>query len=203
MKTRLMYSAALVVAAAFSSLAAQSTQFPFVEKFDTIVAPRLPAGWETTSNRSAAGDFVASTSVPLSGPNCVVSTDSKVPQFLTSPPIDFSGKLPAAVEFHERRTSSHNSGLLVEALINGDTSSAMISATPCGRRVLFIRRPDSPDPFVPCGHGGPAISLAGSGKRNRVNGDAQNRRCLGHRTENARPCDLFTSRRTGNRPGRG
>ena len=95
--------------------AAQTSLFPFIEKFDTVTAPKLPAGWTTSVRKSSSGDFSTSASTPFSVPNAVVSTDAKVAQSLTSPVIDFSGKIAGVLEFYERRTSSHNSGLLVEA----------------------------------------------------------------------------------------
>ncbi len=108
-----------------SSLRGQSTSFPFVEKFDSVTAPRLPSGWSTSALKAPSGDFATSTSTPFSGQNAVVSTDARVAQSLTSPMIDFSGKIAGTLEFYERRTSSHNSGLIVEALINNDTASAI------------------------------------------------------------------------------
>ena len=105
---------------------AQISVFPYNEKFDTVVAPNLPAGWSTSTSKSPSGDFLTSTSTPLSVPNAVVSTDAKVAQGLTSPEINFSGKIPGTLEFYERRTSSHTSGLCVEAIINDDTATAIL-----------------------------------------------------------------------------
>ena len=108
-----------------SSLTAQTSSFPFIEKFDTVVAPKLPAGWSTSVRKSSSGDFSTSASTPLSTPNAVVSTDAKVAQSLTSPAMDFSAKIAGSLEFYERRTSSHNSGVLIEAIVDNDTSSAI------------------------------------------------------------------------------
>ena len=105
-----------------SFLTAQTTSFPFVEKFDTVAAPLLPAGWSTSVCKSPAGDFSTSASVPFSIPNAAVSSDAKIAQSLTSPAIDFSGKIAGTLEFYERRTASHNSGLVVEAAVDNDTS---------------------------------------------------------------------------------
>jgi Lamin Tail Domain len=117
--------AGLIVLLCWASLEGQTSSFPFIEKFDSVVPPRLPEGWTTTSNKSLSGDFTTSTSNSFSGPNAVVSTDAKVAQCLTSPSINFEGKIPASMEFHERRTSSHNSGLLIQALVNGDTTTVI------------------------------------------------------------------------------
>ncbi|MGA7159856.1 MAG: lamin tail domain-containing protein [Bacteroidota bacterium] len=108
-----------------SFLEAQTSSFPFVEKFDSVVAPRLPSGWLTSVRKSSSGDFSTSASTPLSAPNAVVSVDARIGQSLTSPPIDFSGRIAGTLEFYERRTLSYNSGLVIEALVNNDSASAM------------------------------------------------------------------------------
>jgi hypothetical protein len=51
-----------------------------------------------------------------------MSTDSKILQSLTSPRFNFAGKIAAKLEFYERRTSTHNSGLLVAASVDSDTA---------------------------------------------------------------------------------
>src|ERR1039458_451937 len=125
-----MFSRPLFCSAVFfcftqSFLAAQTSSIPYIEKFDTVVAPKLPAGWSTSVRKSSSGDFSTSASTPLSVPNSVLSTDAKAAQSLTSPVINFSGKIAGTLEFYERRTSSHNSGLCVEAVVDNDTSSAI------------------------------------------------------------------------------
>ena len=121
-----LFIACFILLSCCSSLRAQTSVPFYVEDFDSVVPPRLPAGWTTTSNKSPSGDFTTSTSASLSSPNAVVTTDAKVAQRLASPLIDFGSKLPAYIEFHERRTSSYNSGLLVEASVNNDTSFAIL-----------------------------------------------------------------------------
>jgi len=125
-----MISRALFYSAIFfwftqSLLLAQGSSFPFIETFDTVAVPGLPAGWSTSVHKSSSGDFSTSASSPLSKPNAVVSTDAKIAQSLTSPAMNFFGKIAGTLEFYERRTSSHNSGVLVEALLNNDTVSAI------------------------------------------------------------------------------
>jgi len=122
MIVRPLFCSAVLCCMAQTFLAAQTSLFPFVEKFDTVAAPRLPAGWSASITKSPAGDFSTSASTPLSAPNAVVSADAKIAQSLTSPALDFSGKIPGRLEFYERRTASHNSGLLVEAAVENDTS---------------------------------------------------------------------------------
>ena len=125
MISRAIFFAAISFSSSRLLLEAQISSFPFVEKFDTVAAPKLPAGWLTSVKKSSSGDFTTSTSTSFSEPNAVVTTDAKIAQSLTSPPMNFSGKIAGTLEFYERRTSSHNSGLLVEALINNDTASAV------------------------------------------------------------------------------
>ncbi|HEY6191150.1 MAG TPA: lamin tail domain-containing protein [Bacteroidota bacterium] len=101
---------------------AQIRQFPFRENFDTVLLPALPAGWVTTSNRSAAGDFVTTHSVPFSESTAVVSTNATLSQTLAAPVLDFTDREPDSLTFYERRSASHNSGLLVEASTDGGAS---------------------------------------------------------------------------------
>ena len=125
MISRSLFCSAVFFCFTQSFLAAQISSFPYLEKFDTVTAPRLPAGWSTSVHKSSSGDFSTSASTPFSVPNAVVSTDAKVAQSLTSPVINFSGKIAGVLEFYERRTSSYNSGLCVEAIVDNDTSSAI------------------------------------------------------------------------------
>ncbi len=98
---------------------AQRTKVPYFENFDSAVVPALPAGWVTTTNRSAGGDFVTTRSAPFSDSNAVISTNATVTQALTSPLLDFSGMEADSLTFLERRSSTHNSGLIVEASTDG------------------------------------------------------------------------------------
>ena len=122
MISRLLFYSVILCCLTRTFLQAQTASFPYVETFDTVAAPLLPAGWSTSKYKSQAGDFSTSASTSLSSPNAVVSADAKIAQTLTSPAIDFSGKIAGTLEFYERRTSSHNSGLLLEAATDVDTS---------------------------------------------------------------------------------
>lgn len=126
MVTKTLHSVLFLLSSAILPLYSQSTVFPFVEKFDTAAVPKLPAGWLTSTRKSTTGDFTTSTSTSLSAPNAVVTTDAKVAQSLTTPSINFSGLKAGELNFYERRTSSHNSGLLVESIVDDDTTSAAI-----------------------------------------------------------------------------
>ncbi len=107
-----------------------SQQFPFIENFDGVTPPLIPAGWTTTTNRSTSGDFITTTSIPYSDSNAVVSTNAAISQSLTSPRIDFSNRQADSLIFYERRSSSHNSGFIIEASIdNGISFTIPVSDT--------------------------------------------------------------------------
>ncbi len=125
MISRVLCIAAFLFTFNFSLLESQVLSPPFVERFDTVVVPRLPAGWATSTTKTSSGDFSTTTSTPSSAPNTLISTDSKITQSLISPAISFAGKIAGALEFYERRTSTHNSGLLVEAMLTNDTANAI------------------------------------------------------------------------------
>jgi len=97
-------------------------QFPFIEKFDTVQIPRLPAGWSTTTNRLSTGDFVTTTSSPYSDSNAVLSTNSTISQSLITPVLDFSDRDADSIFFFERRSTSHTSIVLLEASVDGGSS---------------------------------------------------------------------------------
>ncbi len=107
------------------SLSAQIKIFPYRESFDSIIVPNLPAGWTASSAKSPTGDFAATTSTVHSTPNALVSKDAKIAQELVSPVFDFTGKIVGELSFYEQRSSSHNSGFLVEAAIGSDTTFAI------------------------------------------------------------------------------
>lgn len=101
---------------------AQQRTIPYNERFDSVVVPTLPSGWVTTTNRNAGGDFTTTKSVPLSDSNAVVSTNAAISQTLTSPALDFSNLEADSLIFYERRSGSHNSGVLLEASIDDGIS---------------------------------------------------------------------------------
>lgn len=104
----------------------QIRQFPYIENFDSVTAPELPAGWTTTTTRLASGDFTTTTSLELSFPNAVLSTNATILQSLTSPTFEFSNTTADSLIFYERRSSSHNSGVLLEASTNGGTTFSIL-----------------------------------------------------------------------------
>jgi hypothetical protein len=111
-------------------VAAQISSFPYVEHFDSIADSTLPADWTTSTNRRAGGDVFASLSSPHSSPHCLLSQNSIISQSLTSPRFDFSNQTPDKLQFYIARSSTHISGLLVEASIDdGTTFSIALSDT--------------------------------------------------------------------------
>lgn len=145
---------------------AQVTQFPFNENFDSVVVPSLPSGWTTTTNRSPSGDFTTTASSVLSFPNAVVSTNATVSQSLTSPLLDFSNRQADSLAFYERRSGSHDAGLLIEASTDrGTTFSIQIGDTlkNPGTTAYVLRKLKFPSAV----NGQPAVKI-----RWRVAGDA-------------------------------
>ena len=109
---------------------AQITHFPYFENFDSVVVPVLPPGWSTSANRTPTGDFTTTKSTFHSDSNAVFSTNSKISQWLISPLLDFTDKEVDSLEFWERRSSSHNSGLLIEASTDGGITFPILIQTP-------------------------------------------------------------------------
>jgi hypothetical protein len=105
-----------------ATLHAQIQQFPYIENFDTVTIPSLPRGWSSSTNRSPSGDFTTTKSSPYSDSVAVISTNATVEQELVSPLIDFSSSVPDSLFFYERRSSSHNSGVILETSTDGGSS---------------------------------------------------------------------------------
>ncbi len=113
-----------------SKLLAQVRAFPYSEHFDSVTTPSLPPGWTTSTSRLMTGDFATTTSSTHSPPNAAISTNSAVPQYLATPRFDFSSRVPDKLEFWTSRSSTHTSGVLVEASTdNGLTFPIAISDT--------------------------------------------------------------------------
>lgn len=123
-------------------ISAQISSFPYRERFDSTVAPLLPSGWSTSAAKNPSGDFTLTTSTVRSAPNAVSSTDATKEQYLISPVISFAGRLVDTLEFYERRTASHTSGLLVEAAAGDDTtfSIALTDTLHLQSSTAYVRR---------------------------------------------------------------
>jgi hypothetical protein len=100
----------------------QVNVFPYIENFDLLLSPSLPTGWKTTTNKNAAGDFTTSTTNVRSAPNALSTTDATKPQSVTTSYFNFKGKFVDSLEFYERRSTTHTSGLLIEASLGSDTT---------------------------------------------------------------------------------
>jgi hypothetical protein len=109
----------LALLAALCSAAAQIREFPYSERFDSVAVPALPSGWRTSANRLAQGDFATTHSAVLSDSAAAVSTNATIAQWLDTPVLDLSLWQPESLVFHERRSASHTSGVLVEASTDG------------------------------------------------------------------------------------
>lgn len=108
---------------------AQIQNFPYLQNFDSsyILPPNLPNYWTSTQNRTPGiNDFATSTSIPYSTPKCVIATNAKVRQSLYSPILDLSNKIVDSIIFFERRSSSFDSDVLLEASTNGGISFDLI-----------------------------------------------------------------------------
>jgi hypothetical protein len=94
---------------------AQIITFPYSEKFDSSAS--LPAGW------SASGFTInTSSSSSHSAPNAVSATGNKALKTITSPPFDFSGKIPDTLAFYERRSATASKERLAVFAARGDTN---------------------------------------------------------------------------------
>ena len=100
-------------------LIAQINSVPFVERFDSVQAPALPPGWETSTNRTSTGDFFSTATSARSAPFAVQSTNSTIAQFLISPVFDFSSVIPDELQFYIARSGTHTSDLLIETTLDG------------------------------------------------------------------------------------
>ena len=76
------------------STVAQINTFPYSEKFDSVLAPRFPAGW------SASG-FVDTASTARSLPNCILAKGNTVVKMFTSPVFDFTNRIPDKLVYYE------------------------------------------------------------------------------------------------------
>jgi len=112
---RFLTAASAAWIACQAPLLAQVHTFPYSETFDTLVPPALPAGWQSSQNRSAGtDDFVSVTSSPFSAPNAVLSTNATVGQTLVSPAFDFHGLTPDSLLFFLRRSSTHTATVVID-----------------------------------------------------------------------------------------
>ncbi len=109
----------------YTHLTAQINKFPYSQNFDSsnINPPALPSEWSSSQNRvPGTNDFTTTSGTPRSTPNCVISTNAKIQQFLISPLFNFSDKIADSIKFFERRSSTHDAGVLLEASTDGGTN---------------------------------------------------------------------------------
>lgn len=98
----------------------QIATFPYTENFDSATPPVLPAGWESTANRTpGTADMTVSGSAPRSVPNCVSAANATVAQSLTSPEFDFSSVNPDRISWYMRRSSTFSAPVVLEYSTDG------------------------------------------------------------------------------------
>ena len=98
---------------------AQAVHFPFLQNFDSVRVPALPAGWSTSQRRSPGiNDFVTAAGTPHSSPNAVMATNATIEQSLTSLPFDFSTLVPDCLEFFTRRSGTFLARVVTEASVD-------------------------------------------------------------------------------------
>lgn len=111
-----------------NTVVSQISVFPYKENFDLLNPPSLPIGWTTTTNKNSNGDFTTSTTTVRTAPNALSTTDATKPQSVSTSYFNFKGKVVDSLEFYERRTSTHTSGLLIEASVGSDTTFPILIA---------------------------------------------------------------------------
>jgi len=93
----------------------QVSSFPYVQSFDSVAQPLLPAGWSSSQNRSPGTNDFTTSGTAHSSPNAALSTNATIGQSLTSPVLDFRGQVPDRLLFFTRRSATHAARVVVEA----------------------------------------------------------------------------------------
>jgi hypothetical protein len=138
---RRIFSFLCLLLLAAPAIRAQISSFPYTEHFSSVVPPALPPGWIASTNRSASGDFISTTSSVHTTPYALISTNATISQSVTGPTLNFSAATPLKLEFYTARSSTHTAGLLVEASTDdGATFPIALSDT--------IRNPGSTGYFL-------------------------------------------------------
>ena len=115
-------------------------KFPFYEGFDSLITPQLPNDWSTSTKKSLLGDFVSTNSGARTLPNALISVDSKISQTLTTQNFNFTNKLVDVFSFFEKRSSTHNSAVVLEFSLSGDTVFTVFGDTLFNDGANYIER---------------------------------------------------------------
>lgn len=117
-----MFCVVLGMFGIYTAQAQDSTSF-YIESFDTVTPPDLPAGWSDESTLWETSSSVAS---PGSGVNNIKATGAGAGAVQTAM-IDLSGMTAGTLQYWARRTSSYEQdSLLVTASVGGDTSFSIV-----------------------------------------------------------------------------
>lgn len=99
--------------------------FPFEEDFESVTPPALPAGWETSTNRTEDGDFTVES---FQGNNRLSTRNATIAQYIITPIFDFTGYRPASISFTERRSGTFGAVIEVRAILH-ETDTLVIGTT--------------------------------------------------------------------------
>ncbi len=94
--------------------------FPFEEDFESVLPPVLPAGWETSTNRTEDGDFITE---HFQGSNRLSARNATIEQYVITPVFDFTGYRPSTISFIERRSGTF--GATIQILYISDQSDTI------------------------------------------------------------------------------
>jgi len=108
----------IVVVTAQESRAQESGDI-FLESFDSVASPELPAGWRSSQRKSTGiNDWGTTSSTPYSPPGAVLATNATVEQWLATPTIDCRGKTPNSVRMMLRRSGTFTALVTVEVSLD-------------------------------------------------------------------------------------
>lgn len=94
---------------------AQESPVVLSESFDVVTPPALPAGWLSSQRKASGGnDWVSTSSTAFSAPGAVLVTNATIEQWLTTPLMDWSGRIPDAVRMMVRRSGTFTAPIALD-----------------------------------------------------------------------------------------
>ncbi len=100
-------------------LLSQTAAHPFASDSTLHRPPPCRTGWSSSSSRDPEGDFTLSTSGAFSPPGCALGSNAVLRQSLTTPSLDLDGWSGCSLGWMERRSSTHDASITVEASTDG------------------------------------------------------------------------------------